>query len=134
MHLYRLIVFIAAFIVFISCSEGNYLLVGAVRDEITPNQVALYEQEPVEYEVIAHLAAKAKNSASYQKKLDYAIKKLKSQAASIGANGILLERIDEVTASPRFPTAMTKGAYSGSSETQLNVKGKAIFVPSKQTD
>jgi len=120
-----------ALIALIGCSERSYLLVGTARDEINPDQVVIYEQEPLEYEVIAHLTTKAQNSTSYPKKLDYAINKLKSQAASIGANGILLERVDEVSKSSRFSSVMTKGAFQGSSGTQLNVKAKAIFVPDK---
>lgn len=122
---------IVALIALIGCSERNYLIVGTARDKIDIDQVAIYEQEPSEYEVIAYLNTKAQNSTSYQKKLDYAINKLKSKAASIGANGILLERVDEVSKSPRFSSVVTKGAYQGSSGTQLNVKAKAIFVPKK---
>jgi len=122
---------IMALIALIGCSERSYLIVGTARDKINPDQVLIYEQEPIEFEVIAYLTTKAQNSASYQKKLDFAINKLKSQAATIGANGILLERIDEVSKSQRFSSVMTKGAFQGSSGTQLNVKAKAIFVPDK---
>jgi len=134
MYLNRVAVTITALIVLTGCSQGSYLLLGTTRDPIRPEQVLIYEQEPLEYEVIALLTAKAKNAANYQSKMNYAIKKLKSQAASIGANGILLEEIHDVfvsSAGSNTKTYKTKGVSMGRSGTEVVLKGKAIFVPNQ---
>lgn len=130
MYFHRLCLAIVALITLFGCSEGSHLLVGTPRNHISPEQVVIYSQAPPVYEVVAIVAAKGKNAVTMQNKQNYAIKELKAQAASVGANGILLERIDEVpvsTAGTYVQTSKTTGMFVGSSGTEVIIRAKAIF-------
>lgn len=73
-------------------------LIGPARPPISPDQVHLYLEPPAhEYDEIAVLNASSKRSFSFsaQAKADVVIKRLKEQAAQLGANGIVLQGISD---------------------------------------
>ena len=74
----------------------SHVLVGPARAPILPSQVQLYLQPPAgKYEQIAVLDTSSKHSFSFtaQGKTDVVIRRLKQEAAKLGANGILLQEI-----------------------------------------
>lgn len=134
MKLHRLCAVLVALLIVAGCSEGSLLMLGNARNRVSPEQVVIYTQAPQKYEVIALVTAKGKNAVTLQNKQDYAIRELKEQAASVGANGVLLEEIGEVpvsTTGTYVQTSKSTGMYTGASGTEVVVKGKAIFVPNK---
>jgi hypothetical protein len=80
-----------------ACAASNQLAGGA-RPPTSPDQVHLYLEPPAhEYDQIAVLSASSKRSFSFsaQRKADVVIRRLKEQAAKLGANGIVLQGISD---------------------------------------
>jgi hypothetical protein len=74
----------------------SHELVGAARPPIPPESVQLYLEPPSRsYETIAELHSSSRRSWSFtsQSKADVVVKRLKEEAASLGANGVLLHEI-----------------------------------------
>ena len=85
------IVFLAVFTL-AACATGSSIVVGDVREPLTPDQVQLYLQAPTNYEVIGIVDASSDAGWTEQGAVDYAVEELKKQAARLGANGVLLEQ------------------------------------------
>lgn len=79
--------------VFLTSCASSHVLVGQPRPPIRPSEVKLYLQPPVRYEQVALLEGSSRNSFAIgqQAKMNAAIERLKEEAASLGANGILLQ-------------------------------------------
>jgi hypothetical protein len=74
----------------------SHELVGGARPPISPEAVQLYLEPPSRrYEAIAVLYSSSRRSWSFtsQSKADVVVKRLKEEAASLGANGVLLHEI-----------------------------------------
>jgi hypothetical protein len=123
------------------CATSSHVITGKVRPAITPDQVKLYTKPPEKYEEIAILEASSKRSLTFgdQGKTDKVIERLKAQAASLGANGVLLQGMGE-RSSGSVGTGLGTTSFSGSSamgigfgvsgETTDKVgNGLAIYVP-----
>lgn len=76
-----------------ACANTSHVITGNPRAAIDPAQVALYTTPPVKYEEIAVIDASSQMSFAFgdQKKMDAVIVRLKKEAASLGANGVLLQ-------------------------------------------
>ena len=76
-----------------ACANTSHVITGKPRAAIDPAQVALYTTPPVKYEEIAVIDASSQMSFAFgdQKKMDSVIVRLKKEAASLGANGVLLQ-------------------------------------------
>lgn len=76
-----------------ACANTSHVITGKPRAAIDPAQVALYTTPPVKYEEIAVIDASSQMSFAFgdQKKMDAVIVRLKKEAASLGANGVLLQ-------------------------------------------
>jgi hypothetical protein len=76
----------------------SHELVGGARAPISPDLVQLYLEPPSRrYEQIAVLHSSSRDSWSFtsQSKADVVIRRLKEEAASLGANGVLLDEITD---------------------------------------
>jgi hypothetical protein len=83
------------------CATTQAVLVGHARPPISVDRVQIYLQPPIgKYEQIANLAASSRGSfaVTTHGKIDKVIERLKKQAASLGANGILLHGVDSRSA------------------------------------
>jgi hypothetical protein len=88
---------IAAILALTACATSHELI-GAARSPISPDQVQLFLERPAQkFEQIAVLNASSKRSFSFtaQGKADAVIRRLKDEAAKLGANGILLQEITD---------------------------------------
>ncbi len=76
-----------------ACANTSHVITGKPRAAIDPAQVALYTNPPAKYEEIAVIDASSQMSFAFgdQKKMDAVIVRLKKEAASLGANGVLLQ-------------------------------------------
>jgi len=82
------------------CAASQVVLVGRTRPATSPDQVRIYLQPPdAPYEQIANLAASSRGSfaISAAGKMDKVVERLKSEAAKVGANGILLHGVGDQT-------------------------------------
>ena len=75
------------------CVTTSRVITGKPRTPIDPSQVTLYSSPPPKYEEIAVIDASSRSSFAFgdQKKMDAVIERLKKEAASLGANGVLLQ-------------------------------------------
>lgn len=106
----------------ISCASGTALVTGNQRTPTNPDDVTIYTEPPLKYEVIGLVTASSDSGWTEQGDLNYAMAELRKQAAKIGANGVILESVTTSNSGG----VMTYGIYS--SITSKNVSGKAIFV------
>jgi hypothetical protein len=87
----------------LAACASSHVMIGKARPPISPDQVQIYARPPtVPYEEIARLQTSSQGSFSFtaQGKTDSVIKRLKEEAAKLGANGVLLEGIgDEASGS-----------------------------------
>lgn len=114
------------------------LLVGKPREATTAEQVKLYTTPPRKYEEIAIISADAAHDfMEKQALLDIAILKAKTEAAKVGANGLLLDGLGDfqvgssgiVMTQPRYArTSPAIGVGSSNIRTGKQVAGKAIYV------
>ena len=76
-----------------ACATTSHVITGKTHPPIEPSQVTVYSAAPPAYEEIAMIDATSRSSGSFgdQKKMDAVIDRLKKEAASLGANGVLLQ-------------------------------------------
>ena len=116
-------------------------LIGTPRPAISPADVRVFTTPPPQAEQIALLDAHSDSvfGPGGQKAIDKVIDRLKTQAAQLGANGIVLGDVsDRQTGS--IGTGVGSGSYSGNSAVGVGVGGSlgiykksgkatAIYVP-----
>jgi hypothetical protein len=89
----RLSALLFSLLLLVGCATTSHVITGKVRTPIDPSQVQVYSTAPPNYEEIALIDATSRSSGSFgdQKKMDAVIERLKKEAASLGANGVLLQ-------------------------------------------
>lgn len=88
----KLAVSLTAFLLLAGCAS-SHIITGKTRAPINPSEVRIYSHAPKQFEEIAIIEASSKNSWAFgdQGKIDAVIDRLKTEAANLGANGVLLE-------------------------------------------
>jgi hypothetical protein len=123
------------------CSTSSHVMIGTARSPISPESVRIYLQPPPRYEQVATLDATSQGSFAItsQQNMDKAMARLKEEAAKLGANGVLLQGVqDQQTGS--IGTGVGSSSYGPGSSTGVGVGGSfgitnkavhgiAIFVP-----
>jgi hypothetical protein len=125
----------------LGCSTTSHVMIGTARPPISPESVRVYVQPPEKYEEIATLDASSQGSFAVtgQQNMDKAIARMKEEAAKLGANGILLQGVQDQQ-SGSIGTGVGSSSYGPSSSTGVGVGGSfgiynkvahgiAIFVP-----
>jgi hypothetical protein len=87
---------VALAMVLLAGCATSHVMIGKARPPISPDEVRIYQRPPqAPYEEIARLDASSQGSFSFtaQGKTDAVIRRLKTEAAKLGANGVLLEGI-----------------------------------------
>lgn len=118
-------VFLALVLLF-GCATGSSIITGTKRPAINPSEVTIYLDPPAEYESIGIIEVSSEVGFSRQKAQDRAMEALKSRAAKVGANGVLLTN----TGSQSVGTAgyYSNGIYYGVSTDKILAQGRAIYV------
>lgn len=77
-----------------ACSSSSHKIIGLQRDAIPVSAVVVYSTPPAKYEKVAILKSSSRNAWRFTEKgkQQAALERLKEEAASLGANGILIER------------------------------------------
>ena len=109
-----------------SCASGSYILTGEKRTPIKPELVKLYVSPPQKYDIIGIVNASSDSGWTSQGDMDYAVSELKSQAARLGANGIIITGRGEVS-SAVVGTYSNGMMYSIPTSAQ-SVSGQAVYV------
>ena len=109
-----------------ACASGSAILTGTKRPPIKHTKVKIYSSPPSQYEEIGLVQAVGKSGWTMQQKQDYALKELKTQAAKLGANGVILTNNS-------IGEGSSAGVVSGNMLMMAPVRhahlsGKAIYV------
>ena len=125
----------------VGCAATSHVITGQPRKPIDPAQVTLYTKAPPNYEEIGIVEASSRNSFSFsdQAKMDTVIERLKQEAASLGANGVLLQNTSSepghggvgtgIGVSSGGGTYVSTGIYTSTSI--KSGQGLAIIVPAE---
>lgn len=139
MKTFSLLVLAAALVA--GCSTTSHVVVGTVRAPISPDSVRVYLQPPPKFETVATIDASSKNSLALtgQQNADKAIARMKEEAAKLGANGVLLQGMQDQQ-SGSIGAGGGNTSYGGGSAVGVGVGGSfglynkvahgtAIYVP-----
>jgi hypothetical protein len=129
----------AALLLLAACANTSHVITGKPRAPIDPAQVTLYTTAPAHYEEIAVIDASSQMSFAFgdQNKMDAVMNRLKKEAASLGANGVLLQETGR-SGSGGVGTGVGVGSYGGGvgvgtgislSSPARTGRGLAIHVP-----
>ena len=127
--IFTLIIAVFAITAISGCTvmDGNAVVTGKARPAIAPNDVHIYRSAPEGFEEIAIVSASAGHDFKKSSTLmDEAIQRLKEEAAKVGANGVILTRIDERDI-PSVTTSYGSATKIGSGDT-AHVTGNATSV------
>tara|TARA_Y100000591_G_scaffold217119_1_gene188549 strand:- start:457 stop:846 length:390 start_codon:yes stop_codon:yes gene_type:complete len=120
-------------LLFISCHPVSHIVIGSKREPTSPEDVKVYLDYPESYEKIALVDAGSNFSFkdpvilfAWQSKMNKALERLKEEAASLGANGILIVNTDNKTY--QSINSNENGVQSTTYEEKL-IKAIAIHVP-----
>ena len=96
------IIFIVITFMIFGCYPVSSVIVGEIREPISTNEVKIYLDFPIEYENIALIEASSEFAfkdptidITWQDKTDKIIERLKREASSLGANGIVIQNTDD---------------------------------------
>jgi len=118
------VIFVCA--VLFGCVAGSSIVTGNVRPAISENEVKIYIDPPTQYETIGIVEASSAVEFSRQAAQDRVINQLKSRAAKLGANGVLLTN----TGSQSSGTTgfWSNGIFYGGTSSKIIGQGRAIYV------
>jgi hypothetical protein len=124
-----------------ACATSSQVLTGAPRAPILPGAVKVYTQAPHSFEEIAVLGASRKSvsSAGGERAIAKMIETMRTQAAQLGANGLLLEDFSDSDPT-EIGTGVGSQTYTHNASINVGVGGslgvvkkiaraRAIFVP-----
>ncbi len=109
-----------------ACASGSAIVTGTTRPALAQNQVKVYLEPPASYEIIGLVSASSDAGWTEQGSLDYALDELKSQAAKLGANGLLVVSTGDRTTS--VVSTLPGGVVYSVPVVAKTIQAKAIFV------
>ena len=125
--------YLVLILLIISCHPVSHIVVGNKREATSPTDVKVYLDYPESYEKIALVDAGSNFSFkdpvilfAWQSKMNKALERLKIEAASLGANGILIINTDNKTY--QSINSNKDGVQSSTYEEKF-IKAIAIHVP-----
>ena len=125
--------YLVLILLLISCHPVSHIVVGSQREPTSPTDVKVYLDYPESYEKIALVDAGSNFSFkdpvilfAWQSKMNKALERLKIEAASLGANGILIVNTDNKTY--QSINSNKDGVQSSTYEEKF-IKAIAIHVP-----
>jgi hypothetical protein len=72
------------------CTTGSHKVTGTLRPQVPPQEVKVYTQLPAHSEIVGMISADSFGGVDLQQATDDAVIKLKAEAGRLGANGILI--------------------------------------------
>ena len=125
--------YLVLILLLISCHPVSHIVVGNKREANSPTDVKVYLDYPESYEKIALVDAGSNFSFkdpvilfAWQSKMNKALERLKVEAASLGANGILIVNTDNKTY--QSINSNENGVQTSTYEEKF-IKAIAIHVP-----
>ena len=125
--------YLVLILLLINCHPVSHIVVGNKREPTRPTDVKVYLDYPESYEKIALVDAGSNFSFkdpvilfAWQSKMNKALERLKIEAASLGANGILIVNTDNKTY--QSINSNENGVQTSTYEEKF-IKAIAIHVP-----
>ena len=118
----------------VGCYPVSHMIVGDIREPISPSEVKIYLDFPEEYEAIALIEASSEFAfkdpsinITWQSKSDKIIERLKVEASNLGANGIVIKNTENknkqnVSYGKEGETTVTHTHYKVGTATAIFVK------------
>ncbi|MCW4629590.1 MULTISPECIES: hypothetical protein [Marinomonas] len=95
------------------CASGSHVVTGQQMPELEVDQVTVFDQAPTfAYEVVGTVYASSDNGFTEASRKEKATLELKEQAAKIGANGVILDEVTQLSFR-RLGTGVGVSAGSG---------------------
>ena len=119
------------------CYPVSHIIIGEKKTPINAYKVKIYHDFPNEYQKIAMIEASSDFALkdmsieiTDQQKTDKALARLKEEAASLGANGVVIQNLSNKNKQHFSLRKDDRGNINASSrnEKQKELKGIAIFV------
>jgi hypothetical protein len=125
----RLSPLIGLTLVLCACATSSQLVTGARRAPVAPASVRVYTQAPEHFEEIAELGASRNSisSAGGERAIARMIESMRSQAAKLGANGLLLEDFSDANG-VSLGTGLGTQTYTHNADISLGVSGSLGVV------
>ena len=129
--------FLISIFILKSCYPVSHIIIGEIQTPLDYNNVKVYHDYPDAYEKIAIIEASSDLAFkdlsidfTHQQKTNKALDRLKKEAASLGANGIVLQSISTKTKQYLNFNESSNGKITTSSrhEKQKELNAIAIFV------
>ena len=129
----KIIILSLALIIF-GCYPVSHMIVGDTRESISPSEVKIYLDFPEEYEAIALIEASSEFAfkdpsinIAWQSKSDKIIERLKMEASTLGANGVVIINTEnknkqDVSYDEEGKTIVTNTHYKVGTATAIFVK------------
>ena len=118
------------------CAGSSKVMVGQARPAIDPAQVRIYTVVPAGSQEIAQIEASSAIGFGTQGQTDSAVTRLKTEAAALGANGVVLMGVGSTPSAGgmsvgagSFGSNVAGGIGIGIPTTQKKAAGVAILVP-----
>ena len=130
-------VFLISIFLLKSCYPVSHIIIGEIQNPLDYNNVKIYHDYPDAYDKIAIIEASSdlafkdlSMEFTHQQKTNKALDRLKKEAASLGANGIVLQNISTTTKQHLNLNESSKGSINIHSrqEKQKELNAVAIFV------
>ena len=131
---------IAAALVLAGCASTSRVMLGPTYPPLAPEQVRVYYQPPPRYREVALLETDS-GAFTYgeQNKMDSVLLKLRSEAARLGANGVLFQGVENGYGGSGVGVGIGGGHFGGHSSfgggvgvnlspSQKHARGMAIYV------
>ena len=128
-------------LIFLMLSHGCYpvshIIIGEKKAPVNASEVKIYSDFPYKYEKIAMIEASSDFALkdmsieiTDQQKTNKALERLKAEAASLGANGVVIQNLTTKNKQRFSFREDDKGNINASStnEKQKELKGIAIFI------
>lgn len=130
------------FFVVLSACTTSHTMIGPARAPISPDHVQIYSELPASgYVAIAFLDTTSDSSSATtdSSKIKVVVKRLKAEAARLGANGILLDAMGDQAArsiDPQYTLGPSNSVLATGKSTTVLIKkggGLAIYVEPDQS-
>ena len=87
---------LAVLLIVAGCTTGSHKVTGAMRPAASADLVKVYYQIPPGSQIVGRVYAGSYGGMTLQNANDKALAQLKLEAGKLGANGIVLDNLDDV--------------------------------------
>lgn len=85
-------------VLLLGCSTGSHVVTGQQMPELEVEKVTVFEEAPAfDYKVIGTVRASSDGGFTEESRKEKATEELKAQAAKVGANGVILDGVSQLS-------------------------------------